>query len=159
MLIEYTIGLYSKNYKKEDITSVEKLLDDKKLREKGIYEILDKKEFIKPYFDIDLKRIEHEDQFDYYINNIDNFLDKVTQIIGKYFEFDKEDLAISTATTDKKISYHIIINNYKITFKNFIQFMKNDDINKDFKENYIDTSVYNDKQKMRIIHTKKSEEK
>lgn len=155
MSIEYTIGLYSTFYKNADLPSIKKLLEDKKITDKGIYEVLDNKEYIKPYFDIDFKRIEDEEKFDSYIKNLDNFLKETTQTIGKYFKFNKEDLAISTANTDKKISYHIIINNYKIKFKDLRDYIKDDSIKKDFKNNYIDTGVYNEKQKIRMIHTSK----
>jgi hypothetical protein len=107
----------------------------------------------KIYFDVDMPKHEYEQLGDY--ETVNNKLYKF--LIDTFSEF--SNLSVATASQlDKKLSFRVVLNDYKLKIKDMKEFVKNikDDL-KEFK-NTIDTSVYNSAGKVRLPFSSKEGE-
>jgi hypothetical protein len=117
-------------------------------KNKGLYEVITKYPH-KVYFDIDCNIEEH-----YQPINENEYLEDIKKVINEYFP--NCNFAISGSITDKKISYHIVLNNYTIKNEDERNYMKyivkyiNENINNGF-----DWKVYTKNRNMKIINQSK----
>lgn len=110
----------------------------------GIYEVLSKFPH-KAYFDIDKDEKDLE------------LLNKIKSIILKYFP--NAEMAVSGSITDKKTSYHIVLQNYVIHNAEEREYMKNLAIYlKKHEDDSIDTKVYTKNRNMKCINQSKEDD-
>lgn len=118
--------------------------------------------YVRPYFDIDIKKTDDsltaEAYEALYNDKSDKVLLPVTEFLTEAFKIDKDSLAISESTYEdkSKISYHIIVHDKQILYQDLVKF-KFANIEA-FKRLYIDPAPYSKSgyQKFRMIGTSKT---
>ena len=139
------------NEKSLSLDGLKQMIDIKK--DVGLYEVIDinTNEWDHPYFEIDLEKENFPDDFNKYYKN-DFLLKEFYEEVGN--KFDKcNNSTVSTAHTDKKISYHIIFPNVIVDLNQLKAFK--DKNTKLFDKLHLDKSVYRTYGKFRIVGTAK----
>ena len=88
------------------------------------YEMIDPNKPVKPYFDIDCKWSE---DCGWGGNTLDDYLDNIVKRSQEFFEgvsLSTEDIVILDATTDRKYSYHLIVNTFYVPYEHMKAFYK-----------------------------------
>ena len=129
-------------------------INNNKLAKVGIYECYSDEttEFVHPFFDIDLK--DDEDDFDRYFENPTELLNLSKTIIQDELNVKNISFSVSQANTEHKISFHIVVDNYKVNYKLFRYWMLD---HKDvFEPLHFDFSIYCRKFQFRVVKTEKN---
>jgi hypothetical protein len=141
---------YKNNTVQEDYNDIEELC----IKEKNCYLVYNDEEVHKIYFDVDMKKDEYE-KVGTYEEVKDDLLNCLKNTLSKY-----STLSIAEANKkDYKISYRIVMNDYKMKIKEMKEWIKNvrcefDDIVK----NTIDLMPYMSNGKIRLPHCSKDGE-
>lgn len=114
-----------------------------------LYEIFDTttNEYVRPFFDLDCERVEGEDLDE------NEVLEKAIIYISQILGIDKTKVEYCNACGDKKISYHLIVPDYKVKYADLIQLK--DENEEDYSKHKLDRAVYRTYSKYRIIGTTK----
>jgi hypothetical protein len=135
----------------DDVNDVEELCKTSKNK----YLVYKDDEFHKIYFDIDMPKVEYEKLGDFEtINN------KLLKFLNDTFT-EYSDLSIATSSQlDKKLSYRVILNDYKVKIKDMKDLVNDIKQLPEFNEfkNTIDTSVYSSGGKIRLPYCSKDGE-
>lgn len=156
MYINYTTALNSKqDFSKTPEELLEKLLDpDDPLIE--CYELIPTTSWIKPYFDLDLDQNKPEQQklWNKYSQNPKEFINTSLDFLKTYFP--DGDFAISQCNRMDKLSYHIVVCNYKCKMNDLVTLKTH------FPNKCWDTSIYRSEgsnpQKFRTIKSIKTKD-
>jgi len=156
MKIQYCTILKSspKEWKYGSEKNITDLLNNGQYKESGVYECitLDKNIYVKPYFDIDLKR-EDYDNFDELKEQKRKLKNEAIEYLNPFFGSTKADWAISESEYDDKISYHLVLSTVQVLYTR-LQMFKDIHV-KEFKDHCIDTVVYGKSQRFRMVLTSK----
>ena len=112
------------------------------------FEVIDNNiiEFVKPYFDIDIKPVESD--FIKINKKKKTFLKSVVVFLADHFNVNESEIATDHTNRAEKISFHLIINSLKVKYDDFRSYMAQ---NKElFNKYYIDQAVYKTYQTFRI---------
>lgn len=112
---------------------------------------LDRNEYVRPYFDIDISDKDVE-SFDDVFYEKEKHLKKATDYIETLLGVDYGELAISESDYTDKISYHIVVNR-AIKYEDMRALKKEN--KDDFKKHYFDLSPYGKTQRFRMVLTSK----
>ena len=115
------------------------------------YEIFDNIQIVKPYFDIDKKISNKKENTEEYKKDIIN---NALEFLKKHFL--NANFAISQSHREDKISFHVLITNYKTTSKDLKAFYDSNKTQMDAL--YFDNRVYNKTQKFRLLNCRKNED-
>lgn len=121
--------------------------------ENCFYEIVLEKQFRKPYFDIDFHITTLNNKEELEKDIIENLKSSLSKLLEDAI------ILIYSSHTEKKLSFHVIINNYYFTnheeCKNFYD-KTIENIKEEYRE-YFDSSVYKTVQQFRILNSHKYE--
>jgi phage pi2 protein 07 len=117
---------------------------------KNLYLVYNENEIHKIYFDIDLKETTYEGEW-----NFDFLKNDLLAEIKNQFHMNR--ISIAEAHKKDKISYRVIINDFKMKISEMKDYIK-DNYKNDFKYNCIDLSVYNKNGKIRLPYCNKDGE-
>lgn len=127
--------------------------------QKGIYEVFGSKEELDgpelmnhPYFDLDIKKKHHPENFEELVKNKQKILDDAIEFIQKTLNINNP--SKEESKYNNKISYHFIFPDYKIKYLELVNFVK--DHEEEFKKYHLDPNAYHpNEQKFRMIRTSK----
>jgi hypothetical protein len=148
---EEFVSILQTNYKQPDETGW-------KMYPPRLYEMVAVCEYVHPYFDYDLKKKENPEKYDEITKDMKKLRISLRKWISEKLGKDDCKFAFSSAQNNKegyeKVSYHIIVWNYRISYKDMQKFTKI--YEKEMKAVNLDLKPYNTgQQKFRAIYSEK----
>lgn len=163
--VVFKLNSSKKEIKKMSCKSLCKALSTDKYTNKPAFEWIDENNtYVKPYFDIDIKRTEYEKEdsfnllkqsyetFDDLVDNKEEFLTTTLDYISTVLNTDKN-FSVSESEYLDKISFHVVKHDVQV-FREDLILLKDQEA-ESYKRYGIDTAVYGKTQKFRCVGSSK----